>query len=127
MIKLNLTWKAVYEDKTELNQFASNGIENKYKDINREKLVRFDMINTFTGKAIYSIYLRDGKSLIYRRRTLMTVGIPEPVIVYLVGWRETVMTLSGPKNFVTINYIHEDGSISLDGPRNNLELLDFEQ
>lgn len=123
-----LNWRAVYDDDTVLNQFEGEGEnrkENKYKDINRERLVRFDMVNPATGKAHYALYLREGQQLIFRRRTLKKINQPDTVI-FLVGYQQTVMANTGPLNQVVINYIHPDGSIALDGARNNLELLDFE-
>lgn len=123
-----LEWRAVYDDDTVLNQFTikdGNRIENKYRDINRERLVRFDMVNPRTQKAHFALYLREGQQLIFRRRTLKKINQPDTVI-FLVGYQQTFMTGSGPLNHVVINYIHPDGSIALDGARSNLELLDFE-
>lgn len=123
-----LEWRAVYDDDTILNQFEvkdGKRIENKYKDINRERLVRFDMINPKTGKAYLALFIREGQQLIFRRRTLKKIAHPDTVI-FLVGYQQTFMTGAGPKNQVVINYIHPDGSIALDGARSNLELLDFE-
>ena len=54
------------------------------------------------------------------------MGTGARVIVYLVGWQMNIFTNSGIKNMVVINYIHEDGSIALDGSRNNLQLLEIE-
>lgn len=122
----NLYWVANYEDKTKFEQFSPDGKERRYADIDREKLVRFDMVDKDTNKAVYSVYLREGKRLIYRRRTLVPIGQQARVTIHLVGWQETVMTNNGPKNIIVINYIHEDGSIALDGSRDNLQLLDFE-
>ena len=66
----DLTWVANYEDGTKLEQFDATGKEHKYADINREQLVRFDMIDRKTKKAVYAMYLREGQQLIFRRRTL---------------------------------------------------------
>lgn len=127
---MNLSWKAVYYDDSELLQY-SDGVENRYKDIDRDKLKRFDIINEDKKKTILSVYFPkdENRQLIYRRRTFVEMG-PEGqkrVIVYLVGWRQTYMTLVGPRNQIVINYIHEDGSISLDGARDNLEILKLEK
>lgn len=115
-----LYWVANYIDGSKLTQFEG-GVEKKYVDIDRDNLVRFDLLDFDTNKPVYSLYLHDGQKLIFRRRTLMQIGKP-PVIIFLVGYQLTVLTNSGPKNIVVINYIHEDGSISLDGTRDNLEL-----
>jgi len=121
---LNLEWVANYIDATELRQFQ-DGKESKYTDINRDKLYRFDMVDRDTKQTVYSLYLRDGQRLIFRRRTLKKVNVGD-VVVFLVGYQQTFMTNMGPKNVTVINYIHPDGSISLDGPRNNLELYPHE-
>lgn len=119
-----LTWVANYKNGTRLEQFQ-NGKEQKYADIDRELLERFDLVDQNTGNVVYAVYLREGERLIYRRRTLKKINQPD-VLVYLVGWHKTIMTNSGPKNMVVLNYIHQDGSIALDGARNNLQLLPTE-
>ena len=121
-----LYWIANYDDKTVLGQFNPDGTENKYIDIDRDKLIRFDILEKESKKVIYSVFLREGQRLIYRRRTLINMGTGARVIVYLAGWQMNIFTNSGIKNMVVINYIHEDGSIALDGSRNNLELLEIE-
>lgn len=125
-----LYWVANYIGGDKLLQYEGlNGSdyakENKYADINREKLERFDLYKTETGKPIYSVYLREGQKLIFRRRTIKQIGHAD-IIVYLVGWQMTLMLGSGPRNLIVINYIHQDGSIALDGARNNLQLLPIE-
>lgn len=121
-----LNWVANYADGTKLEKFAPSGGEHRYQDIDRDKLVRFDLIDPQTNKAVYSLYLHDGQRLIYRARTLVNVARNIElgrVRVYLVGWQERIMTQNGPRTVTAINYIHEDGSISLDDHRSNLELL----
>ncbi len=127
-----LTWKAIYDDGAELPQYNEDASENKYTDIDRNKLVRFDLLRKDSGRVIYSAHLQEGQNLIYRKRTLIEVtmgkdGGEKRVIVYIVGWRRSIMTNSGPKDIKAINYIHEDGSVALDGARNNLELLGHER
>ncbi len=124
MNKNELYWVANYTDKSKLIQYDDeHNKENKYADIDRDKLVRFDLHNTATGKAIYSVFLREGQQLVYRRRSIIDLTHGGTTIVFLVGWQMTIMTNTGPRNMVVLNYIHEDGSIALDGARNNLELL----
>lgn len=118
-------WIANYIDGTKLSQFE-NGIENRYIDIDRNKLNRFDLYDKDTHTPVYALYLRDGQRLIFRRRTLKRIGQPD-IVVFMVGYQMTIMTGSGPKEYTVINYFHPDGSISLDGPRDNLELLSFEK
>lgn len=123
-----LTWCAIYKDESTLSEYNPDGTKNRYEDIKREELVRFDMINE-KGRAIYSLYLRYGQRLIYRRRTLIRVTSEgeKRQLIYLVGWQMTVYTNKGPQNITAINYIFEDGSISLDDSRSNLELLELEE
>ena len=119
-----LKWVANYSGGKQFPQFdPKSGAENKYKDIDREKLERFDLLNKETGKAIHSVYLREGQILVYRRRTFIKVKTNERSIVYLVGWKMDIMTNSGVKTLTVINYIHPDGSIALDGARNSIEFL----
>lgn len=122
---LELYWVAYYSDNSQLKQYDGNK-ENRYADIDRERLVRFDMVDYNTNKAVYSVYISEGKSLIFRRRTLKKVDGSPDVVIFLVGYKQTFMTNRGPKASIVINYLHPDGSVSLDGARNNLELLEFE-
>jgi len=125
MSKLELKWRAIYDDDAVLEQYNKDGTENKYADINRDKLARFDMLRVKDDFVVLSLYLREGQRLIYRRRSFIRSDGARWKI-YIVGWQMTVMTSSGPKNITTINYIYEDGSIALDGARDNLELLRHE-
>lgn len=120
-----LYWVANYDNGDKLEQFNADGTENQYKDINRERLIRFDMVEKQTKKVVYALYLHDGQQLIFRRRTLKKINRPDTVI-FLIGYQMTVMLGSGSKQIVVINYIHPDGSIALDGARSNLELHNFE-
>lgn len=123
-----LYWIAVYEDGKTLPQFEEDGKENKYADIDREKLVRLDVIETATNKAIYCVYIREGQRLIFRRRTLKPLDARKPdVVVFMIGWQMTIMTEGGARNITALNYFYADGSIALDGARSNLELLQEEQ
>ena len=125
---MELTWKANYQGEDGklsdefLAQFNDDGTENKYKDIDRFRLARFDMLNE-DKKVVFSLYLRKYQRLIFRRRTFIKVTTNEKVIVYLVGWQQTITTPVGQRNVTSIAYLHEDGSVALDGHRNNLELL----
>lgn len=123
-----LYWIAVYADGTKLYQFDDKGNEYKYADIDREKLVRFDIVSKEEKRIIYSMYLREGQRLIFRRRTLKPLDQRKPtVVIFLVGWQMTIPTPSGMKNVTAINYFHPDGSIALDGDRDNIELLEMER
>jgi hypothetical protein len=122
----DMYWVANYEDGSQLKQFEA-GKENKYGDIDRDRLSRFDMVDSSTHKVVYALYLRDGQQLIFRRRTIKRLNGEPDVVLFLVGWKMTVLTVSGPKSIIAINYLYADGSIALDGSRDNLELLSIEQ
>lgn len=125
----DLMWQAIYED-GKLLQFEKkpDGTikENKYADIDRDRLIRFDFLNRRTGKPVHAVYINEGKKLIYRRRTLKRMTGEPDVVVFIVGYQITFMTNSGPRAHVVLNYLHPDGSVALDGHRDNLELLDIE-
>ncbi len=134
MVKRELYWRAIYEDDTELLQYGltkdGKTKENKYPDIDRERLVRFDLLDFNTNKAVFSLWLNAGQQLIYRRRTLRPVIVTEkrPIqVIWLVGYKHTVLTPAGPKSFIVMNYIYQDGSVALDGARDNLELYPIER
>lgn len=122
-----LTWRAVYRDNKALPQYNADGTENAYKDIDRYRLRRFDLLDG-DEKIVYSVYIHTGQRLIFRRRNLITigrVGLGEKgrKVVYIVGWQMTVKTPTKLRNIASINYIHEDGRVELDDSRSNLELV----
>lgn len=117
-----LVWRAVYKDGKYLPQHNDDGSTNRYSDIDRYRLERFDLLNE-DNKPVYSVYIREGQRLIFRKRHFIKVGSGEKSHVYLVGWQQTLYDSKGLlKNVTAINYVHEDGSIALDGHRDNLEL-----
>ena len=77
-----ITWRAVYRDGSTLNQYNEDRTENKYADIDRWNLVRFDLLKD--DKPVLAVYLRQGQRLIYRRRTFITLN-NEKTVVFLVG------------------------------------------
>lgn len=130
--KRELYWRAVYNDGTFLMQYEmKNGkqIENKYPNINREKLERFDLLDYTTNKVVFALFIHEGWKLIYRRRTLKRFNanqqFPDQVI-WLVGYKEDILTNSGIRSRKVINYLYEDGSVALDDERENLELYQIE-
>lgn len=126
-------WVANYFDGSKLSQYETkNGkqIENKYPNINREQLERFDLVDYETNKPIFSLWIHEGQQLIYRRRTIRPVIVTpqRPIqIIWLVGYQHKVFTPAGLQSFKVINYIYQDGSIALDNDRSNLELYPEEQ
>lgn len=121
-----ITWRAVYKGGSFLAQYNKDGTVNKYKDIDRDRLERFDLLRH--NVRFYSVYLQDNQRLIYRRRTLIRMktddlGEQEREVIYLVGYQTTI----GGKNLVVLNYIYHDGKIELDNSRSNIELYDEEK
>lgn len=120
-----LIWVANYNNNEVFRQF-DNGKENKYEDIDRERLVRFDLYDSLTDKPVYSLYIHSGRQLIFRKRNFIFMNAAPTQIVFIVGFSITFMTASGPKREIVLNYIHPDGSIALDDARSNIQLLPFE-
>lgn len=119
-----IKWKAIYEDGTFLDQFNEDGSENKYFDIERRKLRKFNIYKD--DILIYSLFLKPLQRLIFRHRTLLHMaqnGDKRYENIYLVGYQQTFDTIQGLKNVTVINYIFEDGHMELDDTRDNLELI----
>lgn len=122
MITDEITWRAVYDDEKILTQYNADGSDNKYADIDRDRLDHFDLIRK--GKVFYSLFLHEGQRLIYRRRTLIKMRTLDGVeqdreVIYLVGYQTTI----GGQNLVVLNYIYRGGRVELDNSRSNIELL----
>ena len=82
-------WKAVYSDNTELNQFNLDGLENKYIDIDRSKLIQFSLYRN--KSPLITVHLDSNKKLIYRKRIAATgFGCQIKEMVHLIGWQENV-------------------------------------
>lgn len=114
-----MKWVAVYNDETFLAQFNSDGSENCYADIQRDKLTHFAMLSE-NNKLILSVeFERPTQKLIFRRRTFLDLVGNIKGIVYLVGWHENI----NGKSIKVINYIYPNGKIVLAGAKDDLELV----
>lgn len=115
-----LIWRAVYSDRESLSQYNDDGSENRYKDINRSKLSRFELYNDSVLK--FTLFIHDGQRLIFRRRNFIKYSSKgeERWIVYLVGYQ---FNDEIGKNYKVINYVHENGLIELDDDRKDLVIL----
>jgi hypothetical protein len=81
-----IQWIAHYD--TEIfPQFNEDGTENKYADIDRNRLTAFSLVRD--GNIIARIHLSPDKRLIYRRRVEKRPGL-EDVRLSLAGWQKTV-------------------------------------
>jgi len=105
-----MEWKAIYTDGTFLNQFNTDGSENKYGDIKRDQLSQFQLIKHKTVIAV--VHFTEGKQLVYRRRVAVHFagakkGLSEAV--YLVGWQEN----RNGVNVQCLCFIFEDGHVEI--------------
>lgn len=100
-------WKARYSDGTFLSQINPSGTRNSYQDINRDKLVAFEMWRDTTR--VLLIRFAPGQRLIWRRRVEMSpAGVAE--VCHLIGKQETV----NGKNYQGIVGLFEsDGRIEV--------------
>lgn len=105
-----MEWKAIYKDGSVLNQYNKDQSENKYGDIKRSKLVRFELVKH--NQVVATIHLDSKKQLIYRRRVAMHVTGPNAGLqeaVYLVGWQEN----RNGVNMQALCFVFEDGHFEL--------------
>lgn len=80
-----VTWKAMYEDGTEVNQFQSDGVELSSDSISRDHVKSMTLFKG--GVPVATLDIEPGQKLVYRRRTTMTVGGPRDVC-HILGWRQ---------------------------------------
>lgn len=100
----SMRWRAVYSDGGELWQ-EKDGKTAKYADIDRSKLMFFDLVEDDVVK--YRLFFDDPKKrLIFRIRTVMRAGEGLQRIV-LLGWQKTVKE----GNIQAVMYIHEDDRV----------------
>lgn len=107
---MNYTWRAIYDDGSELCQFNKDGLENKYTDINRDKLIQFTLWNKDTP--ILVVHLDGYKRLIYRKRyAVIAFGKRrgQKTLVHIVGWQQT----KEGQNTQMICFVFEDGHIEV--------------
>ncbi len=129
-----LKWRAIYfeEDGNTvskryfLEQFNDDGSENRYEDIERGRLARFDLMKP-DGKLVHSVYLHEGCRLIFRRRNFIRIAGDERSVVHIAGWVKTVHTANGARDTYSLMYLFEDGTTAHDNHRDNLELLPIEK
>ena len=134
------TWEAVYKDGSSLWECNSKGdILNKYSDIDRKNVIEFQLYRTEellksdknplkTLKPVYSIDIKEGRRLIWRKRRHQRLLESAPFLtIYMVGWQETI----DGRNVQSILYIYPDGSSELSERKSNGELdvvlFDFEE
>jgi hypothetical protein len=115
-----MQWLAVYKDDTTLSQYNEDGTENRYFDIDRNRLTHFAILDE--DKAVLVIeFERPTQQLIFRRRHHINLA-GNHAEIYLVGWHENIHGT----NIKVINYIYPDGKIVLAGAKDDVELLEGE-
>ena len=103
-----IQWLAYYSNGTTLAQYDGE-IENKYTDIDRERLVAFALMRD--GAPMVMIHFDEpGKRLIYRRRVFLRPGFG-PETFYLVGWQ---LRIQG-ENVQSICVMSESGAMDVIG------------
>jgi hypothetical protein len=117
-----MKWVAIYNDETFLAQFNEDGSENKYADIDRNRLTHFAMLGEGNKPVLVIEMERPTQKLIYRRRTFMDLVGNIKGVIFLVGWHENI----NGKSIKVINYIYPDGRIVLAGAKDDLELVQEE-
>lgn len=104
-----MNWVSRYNDGTSLPQYNEDGSENKYSDIDRQKLSSFELTKR-VGELAFCLHLDPGQRLIFRRRVMKRSGYTD-MVVYVVGWQ---MNVNG-KNVQSIAYLTEKGEIHMAG------------
>lgn len=118
-----ITWRAVYDDGSSLPQIAAGGLRHRYQDIERDRLVCFDLLR---GDAVLvRVDMRDDsggslgpKRLIWRmRKELNDKG--HRSCVHLAGWQRLV----NGRNVQAIAYVFDNGAVVLGGQFNDADPL----
>lgn len=104
-----MKWIAKYKNNTMLPQYNEDGSENKYSDIDRDKLSEFGLINDL-GEPVIALHLDPGQNLIYRRRVQKRTGEGE-FAIYLVGWQMKI----DEREIQSIAYVSEDHQVHMAG------------
>jgi hypothetical protein len=114
-------WRAVYSDGTFLDQVeVKTGLENKYTDIDRSRLVIFALFPVNEREPKVVLNLKSGQKLVYRRRSLLRMN-PGSVIEdnsIIPAIRESVWILGFHENRQGVNvqmlaFVFEDGRVEL--------------
>ena len=109
-----ILWRAQYTDSSTLYQRGPNGDKHGYQDIQRDKLVAFDLWQG--DRLLCRIDMRPDRlgdsprHLIWRIRHIMNDRGRDDRI-HLVGWQRTV----NGENVQAILYVFEDGTVLLGG------------
>ncbi|SNQ59538.1 hypothetical protein [Candidatus Methanoperedens nitratireducens] len=111
MTELPLTWRAIYDDGTVIDQFneTREPIEVSSEIIDRKKVKTFLIMQ---GQVpVFRLELNEGQRLFYRRRTSISAGIEQTKdqICHIAGWQQNIQ---GEMKW-RIAFIFEDGKIEI--------------
>jgi hypothetical protein len=108
MTELPLTWRAIYDDGTAVDQYDEkrDPIEVSSEVIDRKKVKTFLII--WDQVPVFTLHLEEGQKLFYRRRTTLTVG---KEICHLAGWQQEVG--ADGEMVWRIAFVFEDGRIEI--------------
>ena len=100
-----LQWVAVYDGNDTLPQYNEDGTENKYSDIDRDRLERFVLVDNSNDQVKFVLNMGAGKKLIYRRRTAISLKSKITEVAYIIGYQETLD--GGASSIQSICFIFE--------------------
>jgi len=98
-------WKCQYNDGTEIK--STDRV--LFKDIDRNKLEKFVLLQVDNDKPIVVLNLDPNKRLIIRMRSTLKVLTGEKESVWIVGWQETI----DGRNRQMICFVFPDGTIEI--------------
>lgn len=100
------TWRANYNDSTSLRQIDPDGTKHAYADIDRTKLVSFELLEG--ENVVLSVPFDPGEKLIWRRRVEMnSAGVV--ATVHIIGKQATV----DGQNRQVVFGLHPDGHVDV--------------
>ena len=125
----SITWRVVYVDGKAKLEHNADGTTNRYEDIDRYRMKRFDLLDG-EGKRIFSVFPRFGRQLIFRRRRFFkgTPGEnnPNQWTVILIGWHERITVGGGAHSAKSIAYIYPNKVVDFDNARSDLVIREQE-
>lgn len=122
-------WRAIYNDGTSLSQYDSEGKANGYQNIDRTKLVAFEVyipngdVKSVNGelepkdKILFKLHLEPEQRLVCRILGIKTVfaatgkDVKPDDHIFMVGWQQNV----NGKNIQSIAYVYADGHVEQAG------------
>lgn len=101
---MKFRFRAHYNDGSTLTEDPTKEFAN-YSNINRHKLVMFELFNIENNQPVLKIKIDPGQRLIWRRRKAIEPGGDEKT-VHIVGKQQTI----NGKNYQGIALLYDDGT-----------------